>query len=142
MNAEEFMMKDEPQRTSPKTHLCFEFTNNGIRSIAGDHFRIVEHLKGKIFSRQGGTFYTIRTLNSSLASFPANNRMAFSPPGCSGKNLVTFSTWPFTTTQMSSFVVCFATSSRVYSPEESFSSALGSLFFPSATFSVAGRAGV
>ena len=75
--------------------------------------------------------------NSAVASLPAKVRIASSPPGWSGRNFVTFRTscgrlgfqkilvkcerqrsvsqrtWPFTTTQQSSFVVCFATSSSV-----------------------------
>merc|ERR550534_3465028 len=55
-------------------------------------------------------------LNSSVASFPANVRIASSPPGCSERNLVTSSTSPFTTTQQSAFVLCFATSASVMPP--------------------------
>merc|ERR1712045_2458 len=42
--------------------------------------------------------------------------MANSPPGCSDKKLVTFSTSPATTTQQSLLLVCLATSSKVYPP--------------------------
>ena len=54
-------------------------------------------------------------LNSSVASRPAYNRIAFSPPDWSGRNFVTSSTCPSKTTQMSSFLLCFATSSAVNS---------------------------
>lgn len=64
------------------------------------------------------TFGSCSILNSSVASRPAYSRIAFSPPGWSGRNFVTSSTCPSTITQMSSFLLCLATSSFVYSPLE------------------------
>mmetsp|Transcript_109891 Transcript_109891/g.289890 ORF Transcript_109891/g.289890 Transcript_109891/m.289890 type:complete len:264 (+) Transcript_109891:107-898(+) len=51
--------------------------------------------------------------HSSVASFPKYAAMACSPPGWIGIHLVTSMTSPFTTSQASSLVLCFATSSRV-----------------------------
>lgn len=78
----------------------------------------------------GMTLGSWSMLNSSVASRPAYNKMAFSPPGWSARNfnyyqycnssrkyrkrtLVTSSTWPSIITQQSSFLLCFATSSAV-----------------------------
>ena len=54
-------------------------------------------------------------LNSSVASQPTYNRVAFSLPGWSGRNFVASSTCPSTITQISSLLLCFATSSTVES---------------------------
>merc|ERR1719174_1621366 len=55
-------------------------------------------------------------LNSSVASLPAKVRIASSPPGWSLKKLVTSNTWPSSTTQHDSLVLCLATSSKVKPP--------------------------
>ena len=68
-------------------------------------------------------------LNSSVASLPAYNNIAFSPPGWSGKNLVTSSTCPLTMTQQSSLDLCAATSATEYSPPADFFSSTTSSFF-------------
>jgi len=54
-------------------------------------------------------------LNSSVASLPAYNKIAFLPPGWSLRKWVTSSTCPLTMTQQSFSVLCLATSSFVYS---------------------------
>mmetsp|Transcript_9677 Transcript_9677/g.31989 ORF Transcript_9677/g.31989 Transcript_9677/m.31989 type:complete len:223 (+) Transcript_9677:1175-1843(+) len=59
------------------------------------------------------TFGGCNMLNSSVASFPANNMMAFLPPGWSGRNAVRSYTLPSITTQTSPEELCFAISCSV-----------------------------
>lgn len=90
----------------------------------------------------GITFGSCNILNSSVASRPAYNRIAFSPPGWSGKKDVTSRTWPFTTTQTSSFLLCLATSSRVNAfvddDDDDDEAAAEDVFFSSEAEAVAG----
>ena len=63
---------------------------------------------------RGMTLASCSMLNSSVASRPAYRRIAFSPPGWSGRKLVTSRTLPSMMTQQSSFLLCFLTSSSEY----------------------------
>ena len=86
---------------------------------------------------RGMTFGSCNMLNSSVASRPAYRRIAFSPPGWSGRNEVTSNTLPSMMTQQSSFLLCFATSAPVQAPPE-LPAAEGSAFFSDAAGAAAG----
>merc|ERR1719150_3484182 len=59
------------------------------------------------------TFLSCNMSNSSVASLPAKSMIAFLPPGCSDKKLVTSYTSSPTMHQQSESALCFATSSSV-----------------------------
>lgn len=93
--------------------LLLQCSDNSVRSVSGDNLGIVKHVKllcGISACIEENGLFTSGMIRKELQNYDQRLK----PKSNSKRTSVTSRTWPSTMTQISSFLLCFATSSTEY----------------------------